>query len=396
MKILMISTLNLSQPNGGTVHFTSLAKEFKRAGHIIHGIIPTTGNQQIDQEIATKYFDHATFSGNHLSRLISFSKTSINSLSQIISILGRKPQDYDWVYMRSHLLSSIVLLILKLKGFKKIMTEHNGWFAGELAMMGIPQQFQPVVKMLQLTDAKLTTLLRVVVPGIQEKMIENGINKEKILIAGNATDIDFFHPLNRMEVLQKLNLDPSYFYLGFIGDLEPWKGVETAIKAMPIICLQHPQVRLLVIGGGRQLNYLQETYSNIESVKFLGSIPHAVSNEYINCFDLALLPLSGLTEIGFSPIKLYAYAASGKPILASDIRGMSELQPVQVVELHQPGNSQDLAAKAIEMISNREKLSQMGIIAREYAEKHFSWQLVTDKIIQAMEKYNYNFPDISR
>jgi glycosyltransferase involved in cell wall biosynthesis len=75
---------------------------------------------------------------------------------------------------------------------------------------------------------------------------------------------------------------------------------------------------------------------------------------------------------------------------------MSELQPVQVVELHQPGNSQDLAAKAIEMISNREKLSQMGIIAREYAEKHFSWQLVTDKIIQAMEKYNYNFPDISR
>ena len=160
------------------------------------------------------------------------------------------------------------------------------------------------------------------------------------------------------------------------------------IKAMPIICLQHPQVRLLVIGGGRQLNYLQETYSNIESVKFLGSIPHAVSNEYINCFDLALLPLSGLTEIGFSPIKLYAYAASGKPILASDIRGMSELQPVQVVELHKPGNSQDLAAKAIEMISHPEQLSQMGKTAREYAEKNFSWQLVTDKIIQAMENYD--------
>jgi hypothetical protein len=30
----------------------------------------------------------------------------------------------------------------------------------------------------------------------------------------------------------------------------------------------------------------------------------------------------------------------------------------------------------------------MGKTAREYAEKNFSWQLVTDKIIQAMENFD--------
>ena len=157
---------------------------------------------------------------------------------------------------------------------------------------------------------------------------------------------------------------------------------------MSIIYDKYPETRLLVIGGGRQLKYLQETYGHLEYIQFLGSVPYQNSNDYINCFDIALLPKQGLDDIGYSPIKLYAYAAAGRAILASDIRGIKELEPNKFLRLHQPGNSQDLAAKAIEMISHPEQLSQMGMIAREYAEQHFSWKLVTDKIIQAMENYD--------
>ncbi|MFM6152141.1 MAG: hypothetical protein ACKPE3_03925, partial [Sphaerospermopsis kisseleviana] len=68
MKILIISTLNLSQSNGGTVHFTSISQEFRRAGHILDAIIPSTNNQAIDQKIANQYFDKVTFSSNKLSK----------------------------------------------------------------------------------------------------------------------------------------------------------------------------------------------------------------------------------------------------------------------------------------------------------------------------------------
>lgn len=388
MKILIISTLNLSHSNGGTVHFTSISQEFRRAGHILDAIIPSTNNQAIDQKIANQYFDKVTFSSNKLSKLLPISKTSINSLLQIFTVLQQNPNDYDWVYLRSNLLSFFVLLALKLRGFKKIVSEHNGWFVDELTMMGVSNWQQTIIKYLQIRDAKLATLVRTVVPNIKQKLIENGIDTQKIFVAGNGTDINLFQPKNRQEILNKLNLNPECFYLGFIGDLEPWQGVEVAINAMSKIYDKYPETCLLLIGGGRQLNYLKETYGHLEYIKFMGAVPYQESNDYINCFDIALLPKQGLDEIGYSPIKLYAYAAAGRAILASDIRGIKELEPSKFLVLHQPGNSQDLAAKAIEMISNREKLSQMGIIAREYAEKHFSWQLVTDKIIQAIENYD--------
>jgi glycosyltransferase involved in cell wall biosynthesis len=388
MKILIISTLNLSHSNGGIVHFTSISQEFRRAGHILDAIIPSTNNQEIDQQIATKYFDQVTFSSNQLSKLLPISKTSINSLLQIFTALQQNPDNYDWVYLRSNLLSFFVLLALKLRGFKKIVSEHNGWFVDELTMMGVSNWQQNIIKYLQIQDAKLANLVRTVVPNIKQKLRENGIDDQKIFVAGNGTDIHFFKPQNRREILNQINLNPEYFYLGFIGDLEPWQGVEVAINAMSIIYDKYPESRLLVIGGGRQLKYLQETYGHLEYIKFLGSVPYQNSNDYINCFDIALLPKQGLDDIGYSPIKLYAYAAAGRAILASDIRGIKELEPNKFLRLHQPGNSQDLAAKAIEMISHPEQLSQMGIIAREYAEQHFSWKLVTDKIIQAMENYD--------
>jgi glycosyltransferase involved in cell wall biosynthesis len=388
MKILIISTLNLSNSNGGTVHFTSISQEFRRAGHILDAIIPSTNNQEIDHQIAIKYFDKVIFSSNTLSQLIPISKTSINSLLQIFTILWQSPDNYDWVYLRSNLLSFFVLLALKLRGFKKIVTEHNGWFVDELTMMGVSSWQRNIIKYLQIRDGKLANLVRTVVPNIKEKLIENGIDSQKIFVAGNGTDINFFQPKNREEILNNLNLNPEYFYLGFIGDLEPWQGVEVAINAMSIIYDKYPETRLLVIGGGRKLNYLKETYGNLEYIKFMGVVPYQQSNDYINCFDIALLPKQGLDDIGYSPIKLYAYAAAGRPILASDIRGIKELEPNKFLVLHQPGNSQDLAAKAIQMIHNTEKLAQMGKTAREYAEKNFSWQLVTDKIIQAMENFD--------
>ncbi len=388
MKILIIATLNLSESNGGTVHFTSITQEFCRAGHILDVIIPSTGSKEIDHQIATEYFNRVIFSSNTLSKLIPISKTSINSLSQVFTILSQNPQDYDWVYLRSNLLSLAVLLALKLKGFKYIVTEHNGWFIDELTMIGVSKWQQNMIKYLQIMDAKLANLVRTVVPNIKEKLIENGIDHKKIFVAGNGTNINFFKPINRAKILKKLNLKPEYFYLGFIGDLEPWQGVEIAINAMPIICEKYPKTRLLVVGKGRQLDYLQTTYGHLEYVQFLGGVAYTESNDYINSFDIALLPKHGLADIGFSPIKLYAYAAAGRPILASDIIGMRELESAKFLVLHQPGNSEDLAVKTIEMMSKPEDLSKMGLIAREYAEKHFSWQLVTQKIIQAMEKYN--------
>ncbi len=384
MKILMISTLNLSKPNGGTAHFTSIAQGFRKYGHTVDAIIPDFGDDRAAHELASQSFDTITFSSNNFSRFLPLSKTSINSLAQLFQTLTFNMSSYDWVYVRSNILSCLIALALRFKGIKTIITEHNGWFSDELSMMGVPFIFKRLLNFVQVLDARLARQVRVVVPGIQEKLIDCGISKDKITIIGNGTNLDLFYPIDKETALTKIGLDPNYFYLGFIGDLELWQGVETAIEAMPIICQKYPNTRLLIIGEGRQLEPLKKKYSDRASLQFLGSVPYRESNLYINSFDIALLPKCGLSTIGFSPIKLYAYAAAGRAILASNIRGISELEAASFVVLHQPGNPQDLAQKAIKMMSDRDYLNKMGAAARHYAELHFSWELVAKKILDAM------------
>jgi len=386
MKILMISTLNLSLPNGGTVHFTSIAKEFRRAGHIVDAIIPSTGNADKNQAITAKFFDHVTFTPS-LTRMIPVGKTSLNSLAQIFTMLLQNVDHYDWVYLRSSVISALAIAALKAKGFKRIVTEQNGWFADELMQMGVSRPWLDVIKQLQLLDAKLATLAIAVVEGIKEKLVENGSLAEKILVVGNGTDPKIFHPLPRQETLHKYGLDPNCFYFGLIGDLERWKGAEIAIQAMPLICEVCPRARLLVVGSGRQLGYLQETYRDLQYINFMNAVPYDQSNEYINCFDIALLPLLEFSNIGFSPIKLYAYAASGKPILSSNFRGVRELESSGFITLHENGNYQDLAKQAIAMMTDSQKLTTMGTTARTYAEKNFTWEEIAAKILYQMRKY---------
>lgn len=393
MKILMISTLNLSKQNGGKVHFTSLAKGFRAQGHWVEAILATTGDRTTDTQLANQYFDHVTFTSDLLSRLIPFSKTTINSLGQTFTALKMSPQDYDWVYLRSTPLSIFVLRALQRKGFQKIFVEHNGWFADELVMMGVPLLFKRILEKLQTAEAGLATQLRVVVPGIQEKLLANAkkpdLLKNQTVIIGNGADIDHYHPIERTEAIAAIGRDPDKVYLGFIGDLDPWQGVEIAIQAMAQIRRQVPNAELLVVGAGRQLETLVETYGNLPHVHFIGTVPYDESNQYINCFDLALLPKQGLSGIGYSPIKLYTYAAAGRTILASQIRGIEEYGDEQgFITLHQTSDVDDLARQACALLADPETCKNKAILARQYAEAHFSWQQVADKITQTMQAYD--------
>jgi glycosyltransferase involved in cell wall biosynthesis len=397
----MISTLNLAKYNGGTVHFNSLAKGFRMQGHQVDAILSTPydsnrpgfSGHNLKHAIADQYFDHVTFTSPLLSRLIPFSKTTVNSLLQVLPAVRVNAHDYDWVYLRSTPLSIFVLWALRLRGFKKIFVEHNGWFSDELVMMGVPDTFQTVIEKLQTTEAHLATQLRVVVPGIQEQLLARSKQPEQLkthlLVIGNGADIDHYYPIDRTVAMKTVGLDPEKFYLGFIGDLDPWQGVETAIRAMSLIRVQSPNTELLVVGAGRQLDYLKTTYGELNYIHFLGSVSYADSNLYINCFDIALLPKQGLGSIGYSPIKLYTYAAAGRTILASKIRGIEEYGGEGgFITLHQPGDTEDLAQKAHRLITDPDRCNRNAIRARQHAEAYFSWQRVADKITQAMQTYD--------
>jgi len=107
----------------------------------------------------------------------------------------------------------------------------------------------------------------------------------------------------------------SHPRIGFVGYLD---GKVTDLELLEYIALTHKEWNIVMVGpmfknvsGLRRLN----KFSNI---LFLGKKDERDLPHYINSFDVAIIPyvLNDFTR-NVSPLKLYEYAAVGKPIVTS-------------------------------------------------------------------------------
>ncbi|GAB2180995.1 hypothetical protein DLREEDagrD3_12180 [Denitratisoma sp. agr-D3] len=153
------------------------------------------------------------------------------------------------------------------------------------------------------------------------------------------------------------NVPPIALYL---GSLHPWKGVETALRALPLV----PNMVLHIAGGTEsRINELRTLAASLgieHRVKLLGPVFPGERFRLINDADVCLLPLAQ-TSIGArytSPLKLFEYMAMGKAIVASDLPSLREvLRPGVNALLTLPGDAQALA-KELTRLSEDMKLAE--------------------------------------
>jgi len=169
------------------------------------------------------------------------------------------------------------------------------------------------------------------------------------------------------------NVSPVALYL---GSLHPWKGVETALRALP----QVADMELHIAGGTGQriaeLHALAESLGIAQRVKFLGPVFPGDRFHLINAVDFCLLPLSQ-TSIGArytSPLKLFEYMAMGKAIVASDLPSLREvLRPGANALLTPPGDAQALAKELTRLSEDMELAKTLGKQAL-LDSRRYGWQ----------------------
>jgi glycosyltransferase involved in cell wall biosynthesis len=119
------------------------------------------------------------------------------------------------------------------------------------------------------------------------------------------------------------------FRLYYVGQLYPWKGVETLIEAVREV----PKVRLVIVGGLPpepdldRLKNLSEKLGTTGKVSFRGYLPPAqVAEERSKADGFAIPLVSSKTARHFtSPLKLFEAMASGRPIIASNLPSIREV-----------------------------------------------------------------------
>jgi len=170
----------------------------------------------------------------------------------------------------------------------------------------------------------------------------------------------------------ELGLDANDFVIGSVATIRRIKGYETLVQAARIVVGQHPNARFLCIGGVDDAPYLKELQTLAAE---LGLERHFLwhgdmDNPFrvLPVFDLAVL--SSYSE-SFSNSVL-EYAATGLPIVASDVGGMSEIiTDGENSFLVPPKQPESLAEKIITLIENPELRRTFAEHAAETARNHF-------------------------
>ena len=388
-RLLMISYVDLGESTAVSAHFLGLMREFARLGFAVQVILPRP-RRGPPQELEGVTF-HWTPNPQrpHLLSLLRFPL----QLPAIIKVCWRCPPAF--IYLRYAPLVSLELWALKwlrklprLRGLRLVL-EVNGWDPDERKLSGAGAFKLWLLRRLHLYSARTADLIRVVTPGLKELLTQEGIEPEKIFVAGNGTDVERFLPLDKAQARAALGLEPDNLYVGFIGNLARWQGVDLLLRSVEQVARSVPGVKFLIGGGGPELEPLKQLARELgvaAQVIFSGEVPHERASFYINCFDIGVALKVGLSRIGFSPLKIRDYAACGVPIVASRVRGLEMVEEQGMGLLTQPEDPEALAEALIKLLSEPELRLAMGRRARAYAEGELSWRVVAEEIVRQVGK----------
>ncbi len=209
---------------------------------------------------------------------------------------------------------------------------------------------------------------------------ELGAPVEKVEVIPNGYRADLFSPSSQEGARRTLGLPSDAKVLVSIGNLETVKGHYFLLKAMANVKRHNEKALLALVGDGSQRLLLQRTARELGldgSVLFAGRREHEEVPLWINASDLVVLP--SLRE-GF-PTIVPESLACGKPIVASNLPGVSEAISPQNGVLVGPGDELQLASAIVDSLDKPWQHDQIVEGSRGY-----SWDALASRIMKFYEK----------
>ncbi len=163
----------------------------------------------------------------------------------------------------------------------------------------------------------------------------------------------------------------------YVGNLEAYQGVDLLLEAFAVAVGRGKDIGLVVVGGKpADVNAFQAVADRrgiAARTRFLGPRPVAEMGSLVAAADVLVSPrIKGVN----TPMKIYAYLNSGKPILATDIESHSQVLDgsIAVLEPAAADRFADGICRLADDAGLREELAnRAALVAREkYSQEAFA------------------------
>ena len=225
----------------------------------------------------------------------------------------------------------------------------------------------------------------VVVEESKDRLIQKGGIENKITVVSNTPDLAVFEDISKesgKQASEKLTIL-------YVGALNGGRGLDVAIRAVPLIKKKLDNFELVIIGEGEYKEELQSIAAELgitDYISFLGWIDSSLVPSHIHNSDICIVPHDVTDFINSTiPNKIFDYMACKKPIITSDATPF-----VRIINENRCGlffksrNSQDFADKVIQLndASLRKKMGNNGF---EATRSKYNWGYDTQILTSIFE-----------
>ncbi len=241
---------------------------------------------------------------------------------------------------------------------------------------------------------------------IKQEFIKNNFNNKKVLVAPNGIDLKVFDlKISKTDAVKKLNIrkdikekllnNKVLVYTGSFKTKRKEKGIKEILKALKI--LKQKNIYFLAIGGeDRDIRYYKKIARDLNVIKktyFFARKDQKKLALFQKGADILLMPfpLKAHYEYFMTPIKMFEYMASKRPIIASDLPSIREILHENKPDLKtnailvRPGNAKSLA-KAIDFaLKNPDFCAKISKQAYKDVQK-YTWEKRAGKILELIIK----------
>lgn len=166
----------------------------------------------------------------------------------------------------------------------------------------------------------------------------------------------------------------------YVGNLEHYQGIHLLLEGLAKIPATHDCSLVFIGGESRHIREYLAAADRLglsKSVHFVGPRPLKCLPHYLAQADILVSPRSKGEN---TPMKLYAYLASGKPVLATRIKSHTQvLSPAnaRLVEL----NAKAIAEGLMELAKNPGLRKRLGQKGKELAESTYSLEAYKERLL---------------
>ncbi len=166
--------------------------------------------------------------------------------------------------------------------------------------------------------------------------------------------------------------------VGFLGSVQYW--IDTELLAE--IAEKHPDWTVILVGPVGILANV-EPLEKLPNVLFTGRVPYAEVPQYVKAFDVCLNPyhMDDVAE-HCSPLKLYEYLATGKPVVSVNMPEVHQFRDLIAVAYDRA----EFVRLVEETVSSLAEQSIEAITARMQEAHHHTWDKRFETVTAALAK----------